>query len=63
MVLESNLSKREKHKRFIDVNDQNSLADQDKRSSLDNPLTHMLNPMVIGEKPAYNFLKVDIDKM
>lgn len=63
MVLESNLSKREKHKRFIDVNDQNPLEDQDKRSSLDNPLTHLLNPMVIGEKPAYNFLKVDTDKM
>lgn len=63
IVVESNLTKKEKHKRFIDVNDQNPLSDQDKRSSLDNALTDMLNPMTIGEKPAYNFLKVDIDKM
>ncbi len=63
IVIESNLSKPEKHKRFIDVNDQNPLTDQDKRSSLDNPLTHMLNPMIISKTPTYNFLKVDLDKM
>jgi hypothetical protein len=63
VVIESILSKGEKHKRFIDVNDQNALSDQDKRSSLDNPLTHMLNPMTIDTTPAYNFLKVDTDKM
>ena len=63
IVIESNLSKPEKHKRFIDVNDQNALTDQDKRSSLDNPLTHMLNPMIISKTPTYNFLKVDLDKM
>lgn len=63
IITDAILSKPEKHKRFIDVNDQNPLTDQDKRSSLDNALTHMLNPMTIDKNPAYNFLKVDLDKM
>jgi hypothetical protein len=63
IVLESLLTKAEKHKRFIDVNSQNTLSDQDKRSSLDNPLSNYLNEMVLGAKPWYNFLKVDTSKM
>ena len=63
IVLESLLTKAEKHKRFIDVNSQNTLSDQDKRSSYDNPLSTYLNEMVLGSTPWYNFLKVDTSKM
>jgi hypothetical protein len=63
IVLESLLTKAEKHKRFIDVNSQNILSDQDKRSSYDNPLSTYLNEMVLGATPWYNFLKVDTSKM
>ncbi len=63
IVLESLLTKAEKHKRFIDVNSQNTLSDQDKRSSFDNPLSNYLNEMVLSATPWYNFLKVDTSKM
>jgi hypothetical protein len=63
IVLESLLTKTEKHKRFIDVNSQNTLSDQDKRSSYDNPLSTYLNEMILGSTPWYNFLKVDTSKM
>lgn len=61
IILESNLTSKEKHKRFVDVNNQNALSDQDIRSSLDNPLSHWLNGIMFIEKPIYDFLKVDID--
>jgi hypothetical protein len=63
VVMESHLTKAEKHKRFIDVNSGNVLSDQDKRSSLDCALSTYLNEMVLGTKPWYNFLKVDTTKM
>lgn len=63
IVIESNLTKAEKHKRFVDVNNQNVLSEQDIRSSFDNALTDVLNPMVLAVNPSYNFLKVDSDKM
>ena len=63
VVMESHLTKAEKHKRFIDVNSGNILSDQDKRSSLDCALSTYLNEMVLGTKPWYNFLKVDTTKM
>lgn len=62
IVIESNLTKEEKHKRFTDVNNQNELSEQDIRSSHSNPLTDVLNPMVLSPKPWYDFLKVDTNK-
>jgi hypothetical protein len=62
VILNSNLTLKEKHKRFVDVNSQNSLSDQDIRSSLDNPLSHWLNNIMFAETPEYQFLKVDVDK-
>ena len=62
IILNSTLTSKEKHKRFVDVNSQNSLSDQDIRSSLDNPLSHWLNGIMFIETPIYEFLKVDTDK-
>lgn len=62
LVVESNLSIKEKHKRFVDKNDQNTLSDQDKRSSLDNPLSNWLNKIMFSQKPDYDFLMPDTDK-
>lgn len=63
IVLESRLTKEEKHKRFVDVNNNNPLSDQDIRSSYDNPLTRELNDMVLSAVPRYKFLYVDTNKM
>jgi len=59
IILNSNLTKKEKHKRFVDVNNQNPLTSQDIRSSLDNPLSHWLNGMMFSDNPSYEFLYVD----
>lgn len=58
ILLQSNLAKEEKHSRFIKVNDHNTLSDQDKRSSLDNPLTRWLNPMTLDMPPSYKFMEL-----
>lgn len=62
IIQNSFLTKKEKHKRFVDVNDQNPLSAQDKRSSYDNPLSNWLNNLMLVETPEYKFLHVDLDK-
>jgi 5-methylcytosine-specific restriction endonuclease McrA len=59
IVIESNLTKPEKHQRFINVNNHNVLSDQDIRSSYDNPLSNWLNEMLFSESPSHNFMRVE----
>lgn len=62
LVVESRLQRPEKHKRFVDKNDHNILSDQDRRSSLDNPLSNWLNKIMFSQIPDYKFLIADLDK-
>ena len=63
IVIESNLTKNEKHKRFINVNNHNVLSDQDIRSSYDNPMSNWLNEMLFSESPSHNFMRVDENEL
>ena len=64
IVIESNLTKAEKHQRFINVNNHNVLSEQDIRSSYDNPLSNWLNEMLFSSKgPAYNFMRVKQEEL
>lgn len=59
IVLESKLSRKEKHKRFYKVNNHNTLSSQDIRSAMDNVLSHYLNEMVLPRVPEYKFMEVN----
>jgi len=64
IVIESNLTKAEKHQRFVNVNNHNILSEQDIRSSYDNPLSIWLNEMLFGENgPSQNFMRVKEDDL
>lgn len=59
IILESTLSRKEKHERFYKVNNHNTLSAQDIRSAMDNVLSHYLNEMVLPKKPMFDFMKVN----
>jgi hypothetical protein len=64
IVIESNLTKAEKHQRFINVNNHNVLSEQDIRSSYDNPLSNWLNEMLFSDNgPSYNFMRVKEEEL
>lgn len=58
IVLESELSKKEKHNRFEKVNDHNTLSAQDKLSAYDNPLSNFVNDLTLPAIPPYKFARV-----
>ena len=58
IVLESELKKKEKHKRFQKVNDHNTLSSQDILSSLDNPLSNYINDLTLPAIPEHKFARV-----
>ncbi len=60
IILNSTLTRKEKHKRFVDVNNQNPLTAQDIRSSLDNPLSDWLNELLLSSNPEHKFVHVDM---
>jgi len=63
VVLESKLSRKEKHQRFYKVNNHNTLSSQDIRSAMDNVLSHYLNEMVLSKKPMFDFMKVNTQSL
>jgi len=58
--LSSKLTEEELHKRFIDINDNNSLSGQDKRSSMNNYGSNYLQNLV--EDGRYGMMDIDVDQ-
>lgn len=63
IVLESKLTKKEKHRRFVKVNDHNTLTSQDLLSSQDNPLSNYVNEMTLPSIPAYKFMRIKTNSL
>lgn len=57
--LSSKLTEEELHKRFIDINDNNSLSGQDKRSSMNNYGSNYIQNLV--EDGGFDMMDIDLD--
>ena len=57
--LSSKLTEEELHKRFIDINDNNSLSGQDKRSSMNNFGSNYIQNLV--EEGGFDIMDIDVD--
>ena len=63
IVLESKLTKKEKHTRFVKVNNHNTLTTQDLLSSQDSPLSNYINDLTLPAIPAYKFMRIKTNSL